>query len=378
MNRRGRIVIILLFSLALIAGISSFWAPRFFEAAWFLEDIAAGDAPSSWKKLHKQPSIAPVDWTIEDRYGSGDLYTPNGPIRGRMIFVPGLVADARTDPRVIAFANTLARAGFVTLVPQTAAFDQFRANTGDIATITDATVWLESADIPNAPKSKVGLSALSYMSGPVMLAASKQPAADKVGFVFFIGGYYSAIDVIRFVTTRKFRLDASAPWSEAPAAPYALWAFLRANAQSLQSPDRETLTVIADRKLADDSADITPLAATLAADGKAVLDLVMNRDPEKVDTLVAALPAALRGQIEALDPSRQDLSGFTGEAILVHGKDDPMIPAVESEKLAAALGDRAHLYVLEQVTHVEMNRQGSFWDQADLLFAARRLLSERE
>jgi pimeloyl-ACP methyl ester carboxylesterase len=378
MNRLGRIVILLFLSLALLAGISSFWAPRYFEAAWFLEDIAAGEAPSSWKKLHKAPAISTVDWTVENRYGSGDLYTPDGPITGRMIFVPGLVADARTDPRVIAFANTLARAGFLTLVPQTAAFDQFRANTGDIATISDATIWLEAADIPNAPKTKVGLSALSYMSGPVMLAAARQPAADKVGFVFFIGGYYSATDVIRFVTTRKYRLDASAPWSEAPAAPYALWAFLRANAQSLESPDRETLTKIADIKVDDESADIASLAAALSPDGKAVLNLVMNRDPDRVDALVAALPAILRSQIEALDPSRQDLSGFRGEAILVHGTDDPMIPPIESQKLAEALGSRAHLYILDQVTHVEMNRPSGLWDQLDLLFAARRLLSQRE
>ncbi len=62
----------------------------------------------------------------------------------------------------------------------------------------------------------------------------------------------------------------------------------------------------------------------------------------------------------------------------MHGKDDPFIPAVESEKLAAALGERAHLYVLEQVGHVEVNRSAPFQDRLDMLFAGRRLLGYRE
>lgn len=379
MKKRGKIVILLLFVVAVVAGLSAFWAPRYFEAAWFLEDIAAGPAESSWKKLHKAPIRSEAEWTVDGRSGEGDLYTPNGPIHGRMIFVPGLIADARSDTRVVAFAETLARAGFVTLVPQTTAFDSLKARPDDIVTVSDAADWLYAADIPGSAKERIGIAALSYMSGPAILAAAKAPANDKVGFVFFIGGYYSMTDVIRFVTTRQYRLADTDPWQTAPDADYALWAFLKANAQGVDDPaDRETLEALAEQKLFDPKVDVSAMAATLKADGRAVYNLVMNRDPGKVEALVAALPARLKAGLDALDPAKQDLSGFQGEAILVHGKDDPFIPAVESERLAAALGSKAHLYVLEQVTHVEVNRAGSTWDQLDMLFAARRLLSQRD
>jgi pimeloyl-ACP methyl ester carboxylesterase len=186
-------------------------------------------------------------------------------------------------------------------------------------------------------------------------------------------------EVIRFVTTRAYRLHDGDPWSFSPPAPYAVWAFLRANAQGVDDPqDRLTLERIADQKLSDDNADISVLAGQLKADGKPVFDLIANRDPEKVEGLIAALPARLRVGLDALDPSKQDLSGFSGDALLIHGKDDPFIPAVESDRLAAALGDRAHLYVLEQVSHVEVNRSASTWDQLAILFAGQRLLSYRE
>lgn len=375
---RGRFVIYLLAAVAVIAAAASYWVPRYFEAAWFLEDIAAGDKPSTWKSLHPAPTASGARWTVDGRAHEGDLYTPTEAIKGRMIFVPGLIADARRDPRVIAFAETLARAGYLTLVPQTTAFDGLKASPGDIQTISDAASWLADTDFAGAPKVKIGIAALSYMAGPSLLAAAQAPANDKVGFVFFIGGYYSMTDVIRFVTTRQFRLNAGDPWQTEAPADYALWAFLAAEAQGIEGPDRDGLLAIAAAKLKDFNADVSAEAAALGPEGRAIYALMTNRDPEKVDTLVAALPAGLKAQLDALDLSRQDLSGFKGEAVLVHGKDDPFIPSTESAKLAAALGSRAHLYILEQVTHVEVNREGSIWDQLDMLFAGRRVLNYRE
>ncbi len=383
MKNRGRIVIILLLALAVVAGFSAFWAPRYLEAAWLVEDIAAGPGPHAektmWQVVHKDPVIRAAAWTIDGRAGEGDLYLPDEPIKGRLVLVPGLFADARKDPRVIAFATSLARAGFATLTPQTAAFDGLKASPDDIVAVADAVAWLHGQTWPGAPETKVGIAALSYMSGPALLAAARAPTSEQVGFVFFIGPYYSMTDVVRFVTTRKFRLNDADPWSEAGEADYALWAFLKANAQGVDDAgDRATLEAIAGRKLLDPNADVSALAGQLKADGRPVWALISNRDPERVDALIAALPARLKAGLEALDLSAQDLSGFKGEAILIHGKDDPLIPSVESEKLAKALGARAHLYLLGQVTHVEVNRDSSLQDQLDMVFAGRRLLSLRE
>ncbi|BCW90134.1 hypothetical protein sos41_33020 [Alphaproteobacteria bacterium SO-S41] len=380
MKRRGRIFLTLFLGFVVVAGAASWFLPRYFEAFWFLEDIAAGPAPTDWKVMHRAPARSSVTWTVDGRAGSGDLYTPAERLRGRMVFVPGLLTDARNDARVIATAESFARAGFLTLVPQMEAFDGLKASPADITGISDAALWLSDSAAPGLTRNKVGIAALSYMSGPAILAASRAPLADRVDFVFFIGGYYSMTDVIRFVTTRKFRAQDSDPWSSEPPADYATWAFLKANALGLDDEaDRITLAQIADVKLQRGSdVDVSGLIGRLGPDGQAVYALIANRDPDKVDRLIAALPAGLRTQLDALDPAKQDLSGFKGDALLVHGKDDPLIPSTESGKLAAALGGQAHLYILEQVTHVEVNKAGSIWDQLDMLFAGERLLGYRE
>jgi len=108
------------------------------------------------------------------------------------------------------------------------------------------------------------------------------------------------------VTTRQYRLSASEPWRSAPEVPYATWAFLRANAEGIDDQaDRARIIRIAEGRVAetlggpkpDDAADL----AALGPQGRAVFDLVTNRDPERVAGLIAALPARIRAAMDALD-----------------------------------------------------------------------------
>ncbi len=381
-----RVVIVSIFVLAGVAACSSFYVPRYFEAAWFLEDVAAGAGPSTWKTLHNEPTRETTAWSANGRASSGDLYRPQAErVKGRILFLPGLAPGGKDDARVVAFATTLARAGWAAFVPDMASIRELRASPDDVGYVADAVTWLSGADV-GAPPSRVGIASLSYMSGPAILAAARADVADKVSFLFSIGGYHDVTAMIRFVTTRAYRASPGDPWSYAPPADYATWTFLKANAEGVDDPaDRALLIRIAEAKLAEELGeapkggfDAAAASEGLKADGRAVFALIANRDPEKVPALIDALPPRLRDAIAKLDPSRADLSGLRAELLLVHGEDDPMIPATESEALDARFGSGAHLYVLEQVTHVEVNRPASFWDQLDMLFAARRLLSYRE
>lgn len=379
--RKGRWVIVALAAVAVIAAASAFYMPRVFEAAWFLEDIAAGPSASSWKTLHRTPLRTEAGWTHQGRQGRGTLFTPDGErVRGHVIFVPGLLEKAAQDARSVAFAETLARAGYVTLLPELPAYDELKASPADIDAIEDAINYLVTQQ---SGVTQVGLVSLSYMSGPALLAAARPAAAPRVSFVFSIGGYASIENVVRFVTTRHFRSAGATDWKVAPDVPYATWAFLRANAEGIDDPDdRKLVRKIAEDRVAetfggpkpDDAAAI----AALGPEGRAVFDLVTNRDPEKVPELMSALPEKVKRAMAQLDLSQMNWSALQADVILVHGADDPLIPATESEKLKAALGDRAQLYLLNQVTHIEINRPGGIWDGLAMLGAARRLLSYRD
>jgi pimeloyl-ACP methyl ester carboxylesterase len=81
--------------------------------------------------------------------------------------------------------------------------------------------------------------------------------------------------------------------------------------------------------------------------------LLDNADPDRVPALIDALPAPIRADLEGLDLARRDLSQLSFELILVHGRDDPIIPATESRALAAAVPEgKAALFIVDRLGHV--------------------------
>jgi len=87
-----------------------------------------------------------------------------------------------------------------------------------------------------------------------------------------------------------------------------------------------------------------------------VLALVENRDPDAVTRLVAALPEKVRQEIDGLNLALHDLSRLHGHLILVHGRNDRLVPFSESQALAAATSNaRVSLFLVDDIGHVEFN-----------------------
>ncbi|MHA1153686.1 MAG: alpha/beta hydrolase, partial [Alphaproteobacteria bacterium] len=97
-----------------------------------------------------------------------------------------------------------------------------------------------------------------------------------------------------------------------------------------------------------------------------------------VPALIAALPEGLRADMAALDLSRAELARLEAELILLHGRDDAIIPYTESRALAAAAPrDRVTLCLVDNLSHVELG-PGGLADSYRLLAATYRLLALRD
>jgi fermentation-respiration switch protein FrsA (DUF1100 family) len=104
----------------------------------------------------------------------------------------------------------------------------------------------------------------------------------------------------------------------------------------------------------------------------------MNGDPERAPALIAALPEALRRTLSALDLKGRDLSRTPPHVLLVHGRDDAIIPASESIGLAATLpAGRARLYLVDSLSHADLG-PGGWRDLVVLWRATYRLLALRD
>ena len=357
---------------------------RAIEAAEVLGDIAAGPKPSRLKRITPEPRRSPVAYVVAGRRRQGDLYRPGESAIAALVLVPGIARAGKDDPRLVALANTLARARFTVLVPDIENLRALRVSPADAVAVADAIHYLAGenpAPALNGPgePATVGLVAISYAAGPALLAALRPDTRRRVRFVFIVGGYYDSEAVLTFFTTGYYRDGPGEKWLHRTPNAYGKWVFIKSNARRLRDPgDRAILERMAGRKMWNLKADITDLVAALGAEGRAVYALLANSDPDRVPALIAALPEGVRADITALDLKRQDLSKIEARLILVHGRDDAIIPYSESKALAAAAPEgKAALYVVDSLAHVDLGAAGLI-DTLILWRAAYRLLSERE
>ena len=348
---------------------------RAIEAAQVLADVAAGEMPSRLKRIRPEPTRTPVIYQVAGRRHAGDIYEPGDGAEAALVLVPGVARAGKDDPRLVAFAKTLARARFAVLVPDIANLRALKVSPADAGNIADAVQYFARRGGGKDPS--VGLVAISYAVGPALLAALDEDTGRRVRFVLAIGGYYDIEALVTFFTTGYFRERPDGPWRHLAPNAYGKWIFVRNNVHRLSArADRAALAAMAKRKLENVNADIADLVAKLGREGRAVHALLVNADPQRAPALIAALPGAVRADMAALDLKQQDFSKLAARLILVHGRDDAIIPYSESEALAA-VAPRADLYVVDSLAHVDLGL-GGLVDTIVLWRAVYRLLAERD
>jgi len=342
---------------------------RWFEAGYIVTELAnppadGGAAPHTL-----------VSYEVGGRAYEGDLYLPAKPKAGALL-VPGALAAGKNDSRLIAFATVLTNADFAVFVPDIPAIRHLRLRASDADDIADAVTYLSRR--PEVKGRPLGIVAFSYAAGPALLAVLQPDTGSRVDFVAAVGPYYDAGAVLSFFTTGYFRAE-SGEWRYREPNAYGKWLFVASNAPVVgDTKDQALLTEIARRKLEDSSADVGALAAKLGPAGRSVYDFAVNTDPKRAADLIAALPDAVRQEIAALDLKRRDLSQLSPDLIIIHGRDDPIVPYTESlALLAAAPQDKADLYLVENLSHVDLESL-DLRDVVTLWRAVRRLLVERD
>jgi acetyl esterase/lipase len=352
---------------------------RPYASALVLLDIAAQSGPSRWKRVTPPPVVTAIEYHVERRSYRADIYRSAERTRAGILLVPGAAELGKDDPRLVAFAHTLARAGFAVLVPDLPAFRQMQLGRRNIREVADAAAYLASrADL--APGGRAGVAAFSYAVGVAVLAALEPDVRERLRFIVGVGGYYNLERVVGFFTTGYFR-DETKPggeWLFLEPNEYGKWVFVLSNTGRIANPaDREVLDTIAKQKADNPAAAVESLVARLGAEGGAYYELVSNKDPQRVPELIERLPAGIKNEISGLDVARHDLSKLKARLILFHGRDDDIIPFTESIALARAAGPpQPALFVVNGLAHVDVQQMG-FRDRVRLWCGINALLGEQ-
>ena len=282
---------------------------------------------------------------------------------------------AFNDPRLMAFATTLARARFLVLVPDLPNLRALKVRAEDVQGLVDAFVHLLSR--PELPsRSPAGIGAFSYAVGLAVLAALEPSIRERVDFVLGVGGYYDLHRVVTFFTTGYFQKEGQ--WHYLEPNRNGKWVFVLSNVDRFRDArDRLALRTMAERKLNDPQARVDDLKGQLTPEGLSVLDLLENRDPARTPALFAKLPVGFRAELDTLNLARRDLSQLRARLILLHGTDDAIIPYTESMALAtAAPSGQSELFLIDGLAHVnvrplKLDRHTS-WRAIGVLLAQRK------
>jgi pimeloyl-ACP methyl ester carboxylesterase len=320
-----------------------------------------------------------ISFAYRGRAYEADVYTVGEEPLAALVLVPGLAPRGKEDPRLVDLATTLARARFAVLVPNLPSLMQQRVSPDNVRQIADAIGYL-AKDGWRWPRESppVGVAAISYAVGPALLATQEPDVRGLADFAIAVGGYYDVDAVLTYFTSGFYR-GADGAWIKGDPNVYGKWLFVGANANRILTlRDRILLTAIAGRKMDDPAADIADLVAKLGEEGRSVMRLLDNGDPDQAADLIAGLPPQMLADLRALDLKGRDLAGLPPKVLLLHGRDDRIIPVSQSEQLAAALPPgTAHMFIVDNLGHADLS-PGSWGDIATLGGAAYELLSWRD
>lgn len=351
------------------------------DAALALEDIAAGTGASRLKARTPEPARREIGYRVDGRRHRADLYHPGRAPEAGIVLVPGVVAEGKDDPRLVALARTLARLRFAVLVPELPSLRRLHVGTQNIVQTADAFRYLVSRP-ELAPGGRAGMAGFSYGAGPVLLAALEPGIRDRVRFVVALGGYHDLEAVITYLTTGYYRVPAAPArpqgrWRYLAPHPYSAWIFALFNADLLTDPDDRAIIKTYTRQMLAGHRPPAASTAGLSPAGQAVLALLTNDDPQRVPALLDRLPEPIRAEIDGLNPAVHALSKLRAQLLLVHGRQDNMIPYTQSLALARALpAEQVQLFIVDGLIHVEIDVGAR--DVPTLVRAMKALLAQRE
>jgi len=294
------------------------------------------------------------------------IFEPQRVGRGAVLLVPGVHAGGIDEPRLVHFAREIAAAGHrvVTVeLPDLARYEITPRTTDMIEAAGDwvAREWNDGHDARARP---VGIIGISFGGGLAVVAAAR--LKDRVGWVLSFGGHGDLPRTLQYLCT-----GIEPDGSERPPHDYGVAVILLGVADLVVPSDqveplrRGILTFLEASHLdmtdKDQAAAVFreahEMAAAMDEPARTYMGWVNARDVGQLGPALLPHLGALAGD-PALSPERH--APPSAPVYLLHGADDNVIPAVESELLAAALrrqGTRVTQLATPLITHAELDRR---------------------
>jgi hypothetical protein len=242
----------------------------------------------------------------------GDLYRPDAPgLHPGVVVCLGVVPFGVDHPQVPRLGEALARSGFAALLYWSPAMRDFRLDPADVSDIASAyDALLARADIDAA---RSGLLGTCVGGAFALMGAADARIRERVSFVCAYAPYASMWTLARDIASAsRQRYGVREGWEVDP------------------------LT----RKVYVQS--VTALLDPVEAE-----QLLKDLDPNKAEAALHGLPTPLQGRLTTLSPVHYLADLCAPLIVLLHDRDDPVVPVSETRQLVSALADRSGVHYTE-------------------------------
>jgi len=260
-----------------------------------------------------------------------DIYGADG---SPLLIIHGVNTTGKNSLDLMRISEALAQVGYQVFVPDLIAMKRLHLVPDEVVRIKSVFQFIGK---------DAGIACFSYGCGPALIAAADVDIRAHVRFAIAFGGYFDVRETLEFVITGP----------ETPTA-YLKWYYLEANADvALEESDRSRL-----KRIAELSRWKHPIGADivdgLTPEGKALLRIFHASTREEFRTLLQAGGEPVNRRLDLLSPS-----GFVkhlqAPVVVIHGINDPVVPARQSIELAEAAranGLDSSLTLLRMYGHV--------------------------
>jgi hypothetical protein len=277
---------------------------------------------------------------------AANLYRPKDRKKHPAIILAHGAIKGGKDDRALRFGGqSLASAGYIALAPQLEHLNRLRLHQDDVDALIAGVSYLSGQEFCNG---KIGLLGACLSAPLVFLAAAAPEIKQSVAVITCWGGFYNINEWLQAVLSLCYIYDGEArPWKPRPLlieeAPKWLVELL------LDASDRVFLQQMLDGN------DAESAGSHLSASGRAMYDLLSNKDPDKVKELWHKLDPRVRETLNSLSPHTK-IDEHGAKIAIIHTFNDDVIPWVESCKLRDALdnGHKVYFRIFRQFYHVSV------------------------
>lgn len=274
------------------------------------------------------------------------LYWPEGDSSERLpglYLQHGMTVTGVADPRMDQFARNLASCGFAVVMPALDTITRLEITPTSIDEIE--ALYLEltrRSDLVDT--TRCGFAAAGFSAGMGLAALSRPAVSDKVAAVFGVGAY------------GRFRETVEAAVTQLDRDPYGAFLILanfilrlRPRAAALKA----VLLECAARAWRNQPPVHVDEAPQLSSDEGELLGSLTSDRTFRRALVLEILQQLSPSEIDQLSPAAQ-IGRIRGPVVLIHGRDDPSVPADESRWLASRLtsvGADVTLVVTSALSH---------------------------